>query len=178
MFGNPPAQSYANNTAKEANNLALTSGSQGDQLYKSSMPAFSKALEYYQRLASGSPDAVNTAVAPETGQINNQYAAASQAVARNMPRGGSAADALTQLELQRTGQVANARATAVSSAPKALGTLGQSGIGLSQYALANALQAFGVSGKIETDLLPTEEQEQQNEQSDITKAVMMAAMAM
>lgn len=168
-MGPPSAQSYAKNTAAEANNTALSSADQGSKIFQNSYPALEQAIAYYRKLASGNPAAVNTAVAPQVNQIENQYNAAVEAAGRNGPRGGAAADAATQLQLQRTGQIAGAKEAAVAAAPNELESAGAGGTQLSQNAITNALNAFATSGNIDLELLKPEQDQQNNEINAFTQ---------
>lgn len=127
-----------------------------------STPAFEQALKYFQNLQSGNPAIVNEAVAPQVNQIEQQYAGATQAAARNTPRGGAQADLQTALQLQRTGQIAGAKASAVAGAAPQLASTAEAGTQLSQNALNDALNAFVTSGNLDLSLMGVEGQQQQD----------------
>lgn len=172
-MGPPSAQTYAKNAAATTAAAGATSQGQSSQLFNISLPGYQSALQYFQKLSSGNPAAVNTAVEPQVNQINQQYDAATQAAARNTARGGAQADEQTALQLQRTGQIAGAKSAAVASAPTTLASTAEAGQQLSQNALTNALNAFATSGNIDLNLLGPEQQETQN---DINDAVALAGL--
>lgn len=170
-MGPSSAQKYAKNTAAESNNTALTSSNQGGQLFSGAFPAFEEALKYFGRLGSGNPNAVNEAVQPQVDTINQQYDAATQAAGRNTRRGGAQADLTTALGLQRTGQIAGAKAAAVAGAPSAEASLGETGTQLSQAAILNALNAFATSGNLDLGLMGTEQAQAANTASALTPII-------
>lgn len=134
-------------TENSQTNLANQESGYGQEFQATAFPGFQAAENYYQRLASGNPNLVNQAVAPQVNQINQQYEGRVQAAKKDLSRGGAQGDLTGQLENQQAGQIANLKTGAVASAIPALANLGVQGGNLSATDMWNAIGALGNVGQ-------------------------------
>lgn len=112
------------------------------QLYDLTEPGMKTAESFYQQLASGNPQAIQTATAPATEKIASSYNQAITNIGQNMPRGGAKDLAVQEAEISKAGAIGGTEAQAYLGAPTALANLAQGGIGLSVNEMTQALSAF------------------------------------
>jgi len=122
--------------------LEQQQASQANQLYNLTEPGMATAENFYSQLASGNPQAIQTATAPATEQIAANYNQAATNMSQNMPRGGAKDLAVQEAQISKAGAIGGTEAQAYLQAPQALAQLAQSGIGLSVNEVSQALSAF------------------------------------
>jgi hypothetical protein len=115
---------------------------QSSQLYSLTEPGLQTAENFYKTLATGNPQAIQTATAPATEGIAANYNQAITNMSQNMPRGGAKDLAVQEAEISKAGAIGSTQANAYLGAPTALANLAQGGIGLSVNEMTQALSAF------------------------------------
>jgi hypothetical protein len=115
---------------------------QSNQLYNLTEPGIASAEQYYSQLASGNPQAIQTATAPATQAIAANYNQAATNMSQNMPRGGAKDLAVQEAQISKAGAIGGTEAQAYTGAFPALASLGTAGVGLSVNEISQALSAF------------------------------------
>jgi hypothetical protein len=106
------------------------------------LPGLQTAQSYYNKLASGDPKAIQAAVGPAEAGIDTQTAGTVANIKNTSPRGGTEQLAEEEAKIAGAGQKGNLVTQAYTSAFPALANLGSGTTGLSQSAIAQALQGF------------------------------------
>lgn len=138
---------------KQITQLANFLQGEGGNLYGTSMPAFSQAIGYYQNLlGAGGKAGLQQAIAPQQEMVGEQARGAESNIRNNL-RGGSRDQALAELARSRFNATAGMGMAAKSGAAAALLQGGAQGLGLSQGATGQALnaQGMGLSNVTATD---------------------------
>ena len=115
---------------------------QSTQLYNMSLPGLQTAENYYSQLATGNPQAIQSATAPATEGIAANYNQAIKNMQQNMPRGGAQDLAVQEAGISKAGAIGATQAQAYEGAFPALANLGAGGVGLSVNEISQALSAF------------------------------------
>jgi hypothetical protein len=113
-----------------------------NQLYNLTEPGLASTENFYQTLASGNPQAIQTATAPATQQIAQNYNQTATALSAEMPRGGARDLALQQSQISKEGAIGSTQANAYLGSFPALASLAGEGIGMSTNEISQALSAF------------------------------------
>ena len=124
------------------NSLANYLRKQSEETYNLSAPAYGKAISWYQSLLGGNRTAMNQAVAPAVGQLNETYKGAERGLDRMGIRGGERDMARAELQRQKAGQIGGLTVGVQPAAADKLGQLGMQGM----YASLNGSQASGSAG--------------------------------
>lgn len=106
------------------------------------LPGLQTAQGYYNKLASGDPNAIQEAVGPAESQIDAQTAGTVQNIQNTSPRGGTKLLGEEEAEISGTGQKGNLITQAYTSAFPAEAQLGGNTTGLSTSQIAQAISGF------------------------------------
>jgi hypothetical protein len=151
-----PSQSVENTQqqlTQEQISLAQNQQAQSSTLFNEiGLPGLQTAKSYYDKLASGDPNSIFTAVAPATEQIDAQTAATVKNIQDTSPRGGTKLLGEEEAKIAGAGQKGNLITQAYTSAFPAEAQLGQGGAGLSVQEVATALQGFQGAGQTTAQL--------------------------
>lgn len=82
------------------------------------------AIQFYSQIASGNPQSVISAAAPQIGQIANNAQQAKANIMNNTPAGAGRDFALAQLEQGKSSQVSSTLNSLVTQAPQVLAQIG------------------------------------------------------
>ena len=147
MGGPSQAQQAQTQAAQTATSLESQLAKEAQQLYGTTEPGLSTAENFYSQIASGNPQAIQSAMAPAISGIEQQYSQArQQALATGTP-GGALQQTLQGLPIQEAGQIGQAETQAYASAFPALSSLGLSGVGASQGLTQAGTQALGLGAQ-------------------------------
>jgi len=124
-------------------NIANQQNQNSQSLFNLSEPGFATAENFYTNLASGSPSAIQSAIAPAVGQIQQGAQGATQSILNTAPAGGEKNLALEQIQANKGSQVGQVATQAYLGAPNALAGLAQQGIGESQNAAGIGISGIG-----------------------------------
>lgn len=146
--------SVSNDTAENAqaglaNQLtSLLSQQQGEssQLFNLAFPGMQQADQFYQALASGSPNLIAAVTAPAAQQISQQAAGAKQNILSTAPAGGERNLALENVDVARGSQLGALASQGFTGSFNALAQLGGQGVGLGQGAASTAISAGQAAG--------------------------------
>ena len=128
---------------QEQISLAQTQDARAGQLFTEvGLPGLKTAKGYYDKLASGDPQAIQTAVGPALQGIQQQTDATVKNIADTAPPGGVSLLAQEEAKIAGQGQKGNLITQAYTSAFPAEASLGQGGVGLSVNEVANAIAGF------------------------------------
>ena len=146
-MGGPSKQTQAAQTALAQEQTAAGQQSQARsaQTYATTFPWLQTAGNYYNTLATGSPTALSTAVAPVAENVAQTTNAAENQLRTLYPRGGAQDTAIANLEATKTGTIGQATNQAYTSAFSSLAALSGQGMGLSVNEMANAIAGLGQS---------------------------------
>lgn len=144
---NSTAENAQANLANQLTSVLSTQQGQSNQLFNLSMPGLEQATQWYQSLASGSPNAIATAIAPATQQIAQQATGATQNILQNTPAGGERNLALQNVDVSRGAQVGSLATQGYTSAFPALAQIGGHGVSLGQGAASTAIGAGQAAGQ-------------------------------
>jgi hypothetical protein len=112
------------------------------QLFNLTFPGMGMAEDWYRKLASGDPTAIQRAIAPASEQVAAQTEAAKQRIQTEAPRGGEQRLALENADISKASQIGRLATGAFTGSFPALASLAGTGIGLSANEIANALAGF------------------------------------
>lgn len=121
------------------------------------LPGLQTAQGYYNKLASGDPNAIQSAVAPAEQQIDAQTAGTIQNIQNTSPRGGTKLLGEEEAQISGQQQKGNLITQAYTSAFPAEAQLGGNTTGLSTAQISQAIQGF--SGASNTTAQLGQEQE-------------------
>lgn len=110
------------------------------------LPGLKTAQSYYDKLASGDPNAISTAIGPAASGIAQGTQATIGNIRATAPPGGQEQLAEQEAKISGTGQIGNLITQAYTSAFPAEASLGQGGVGLSINEVANAIAGFQGAG--------------------------------
>jgi hypothetical protein len=136
-----PVESNLSSITNQLMGIANTQSTESSQLYNLTEPGLNTAENFYSQLASGSPTAIQSAIAPAVGQIQQGAQGATQSILNTAPAGGEKNLALEQVQANKGSQVGSVATQAYLGAPNALASLAGQGIGESQ-----AAAGAGISG--------------------------------
>lgn len=134
------------NLAQEQAAIAGPAQANANDLYNLTKPGLATAESYYNKLATGNPSAIQTAIAPASEKIAASSEAAKQNILRTTPRGGEQNLALEQADIAKASGIGTLATTAYTGSFPALASLAGEGVGLSLNELQSALSAFSGSG--------------------------------
>ena len=123
--------------------IAGTQQNEASQLFQLGLPAETQAVQHEQALASGSPQAISTAIAPAAQQIQQATASAKQNIIQNAPAGGEKDLAIEQADVNQGAQIGQVASQGYLGSFGALGQLGAQTTGQSTQATSEALSGLG-----------------------------------
>lgn len=132
-------------------NLADQQSTASQDYFNASFPGFQQSEDHYRKLASGAPEQVNAAIAPQANQIIQQYEGLRQRAKQTQARGGAEGDVTGAIGNAQASQLAGMKANAVNQAYQALAQLGVQGGNLSAMDAYNAMNAFGQVNQAEAE---------------------------
>jgi hypothetical protein len=128
-------------SAKQQTELSKSLANYSKDQYALTKPALSQAMGLYSRLAGGDRATVQSAIAPEVANINEQYRGAGKYLEQQGMRGGARDYALADLNRQRVGQLATLPMAGRWEGAGKLASLGQSGTAAGLSGMAGAAGA-------------------------------------
>jgi len=143
---NTTAEQGQGQLAQSLSGLLTQEQDQSQELFNLAFPGTEQASNFYQALASGSPNLIAAASAPATQQITQASTGAKQNILNNAPSGGEKNLALESVDVNQGAQVGQVASQGYLSAQNALAGLGQSGVGQSQGAASTAISAGQAAG--------------------------------
>lgn len=139
--GNSSLQASQTNLANTMASTGKQSAEEGSTLFNLALPGLEKSESYYNKLATGDPNALARANAPAiqsiTGQSNQQI----KNIEQNSPRGGARDLALSEADLSKGAQISNLTTGSYTNSFGSLASLG--GQNVSQ---SNSLTSTGLQG--------------------------------
>jgi hypothetical protein len=148
--GGTPTNAQAENAqaglATQLTSLLQQQGSQSQQLFNQSFPGIQTADQFYQALASGSPNLIAAVTAPAAQQISQATAGAKQNILSTAPAGGERNLALQQADVSQGAQLGALASQGYTGSFNALAQLGGQGVGLGQGAAGTAISAGNAAG--------------------------------
>ncbi len=122
--------------------LSSTQQNEANQLYQLGLPAEQQAAAHYQAMASGSPSAIQTAIAPGVQQIQQATQGAKQNILNTAPSGGEKNLAIENADVSQGAQIGQLAGQGYLGSFNALGQLGAQTTGQSQNAVGEALSGL------------------------------------
>jgi hypothetical protein len=123
--------------------LAGTQQGEASQLFNLGLPAEQQAMQHYQALASGSPEAIQTAIAPGVQQIQQAAQGAKQNILTTAPAGGEKNLAIENVDVNQGNEIGKLASQGYLGSFNALGQLGAQTTGQSQGATGQAFSGIG-----------------------------------
>lgn len=118
------------------------SAEEGSTLFNLALPGLEKSESYYNKLASGDPNALARANAPAiqsiTGQSNQQL----QNIMQNAPRGGARDLAISDADLSKGAQISNLTTGSYTGAFSSLASLGGQNVSQGNQATETGLRGM------------------------------------
>lgn len=133
-----PATGTALDIGQKQSSLANNISEFAKQQHSMADPAMAKAMQYYSTLAGGNRGALQSAIAPQVGQVNSSYLGAERGMLARMAPGAQRDSALADMYRQRAGQIGD-----LSVGAHREGVQGLAGMGQQMY--GNALSGFGAA---------------------------------
>lgn len=133
------------NAANASANLSNTLAGEAQQVYSTTEPGLQTAENYYNLIASGSPQAIQSAIAPSIGAIEQSTNTAKQQAMETLPAGGALQEALATAPIQEAGQIGQLVSQTYASSFPALANMAQTGIAASTNASNAATNATATS---------------------------------
>ena len=122
--------------------LANTQQGEASQLFNIGLPAEQQAVQHYQELASGSPEAIQTAIAPGVQQIQQAAQGAKQNILNTAPSGGEKNLAIENVDVNQGNEIGKLASQGYLGSFNALGQLGAQTMGQSETATGQALSGI------------------------------------
>lgn len=150
---NQQLESAQSGLASQLTSLLSQQQSESGQLFNLAFPGMTQATDFYQTLASGSPDAIARVIAPAAQQIQTATAGAKQNILTTAPAGGEKNLAIEQADVAQDAQVGSLASQGYTSAFPALAQLGGQGVGLGQGAASTAISAGSAANSIDSSVI-------------------------
>ena len=133
--------------ANQLTDLLKQQQGESGQLFNLAFPGLEQSNQFYQALASGSPNLIAAVTAPAAQQISQATAGAKQNILQTTPAGGERNLAIGQADVAQGSQLGALASQGFTSAFSALGQLGGQGVGLGQGAAGTAISAGQAAGQ-------------------------------
>lgn len=138
----PEVQSSIQSNDTALTQIATQQAANSQNLFDESNPGFLSAENFYGALATGSPSAIKTAIAPAVQQISDATTGAKANIMNNAPAGGEKNLALEQADVSQGAQVGKAATGSFLGSFNALASLAGQGTGESISSAGTGISAF------------------------------------
>jgi hypothetical protein len=128
--------------------LAKQQAGQSQQLFNLTEPGIASAEGFYGALASGSPTAIQTAIAPAAQQINQATQGAITNIEQNAPNGGEKNLAIETAKAQAGAEIGKVATQGYLGSFNALSGIESQGVGQSQSATGLALSGLNSATQV------------------------------
>jgi hypothetical protein len=129
--------------ANQLTSLATQQAGNSNTLFNLGLPGLQQSEDFYGALGSGSPNAIATAIAPATQQIQQATAGAKQNILNTAPAGGEKNLAIEQADVNQGAQVGSLASQGFTSAFPALAQLGGQNVNAGISSAGTAISAGG-----------------------------------
>lgn len=133
------------NAANATANLENTLAGEAGQVYSTTEPGLQTAENYYSQIASGNPQAIQSAIAPSLSSIEQSTNTAKQQAMETLPAGGALQEALATAPIQEAGQIGSLVSQTYAGSFPALENMAQTGIAASTGESSAATNAAATS---------------------------------
>lgn len=133
--------------ANQLTTLLNQQGGESQQLFNLAFPGMEQSTQFFQSLASGSPSAIASAIAPAAQQVTQATTGAKQNIMQSAPAGGERNLALEQADVARGAQIGSLASQGFTGAFNALASIGGHGVQLGQGAASTAIGAGQAAGQ-------------------------------
>ena len=132
--------------AKQLTSLLGQQSGESSQLFNLAFPGMQTSQNFYEALASGSPDLISKVIAPAAQQVSQQATGAKQNIMADAPAGGEKNLALENVNVSQGDQLGKLASQGYTGSFNALAQLGSGGVSQSQSAASTAISAGSAAG--------------------------------
>jgi len=126
---------------------------EGNTLFNLGLPGLESAQSYYQKLASGDPNALARANAPAVQAITQQTDAAKKNIQQDSPRGGQTNLALQEADINKGAQISNLTTQSYNNAFGSEASLGGQNVSQGNAATNTGINATNSAASQYSNLL-------------------------